>query len=60
MYGKKKERCKMMRSENTMLDSKPSIEKKLEAILTSGKTVGEMLAELKELMPQFDFEEVDA
>lgn len=34
------------------------IEKKLEKILTSGKTAGEMLAELKELMPNFDFEEV--
>ena len=36
------------------------IDKKLEAILTSGKTAGEMLAELKTLMPNFDFEEVDA
>ena len=34
------------------------VDKKLEAILTSGKTVGEMLAELKKLMPNFDFEEV--
>jgi len=53
-----KERCKMMRSENTMLDSKTTIDKKLEKILTSGKTAGEMLIELKELMPNFDFEEV--
>ena len=36
------------------------IDKKLEKIMTSGKTVGEMLAELKKLMPNFDFEEVDA
>ena len=41
-----------------MLDSKTPIEKKLEKILTSGKTAGEMLIELKELMPNFDFEEV--
>lgn len=33
-------------------------DKKLDKILTSGKTAGEMLAELKTLMPQFDFEEV--
>ena len=33
-------------------------DKKLEAILTSGKTVGEMLTQLKTLMPNFDFEEV--
>lgn len=49
-----------MRREKTMPDSKTSIEKKLEAILTSGATVGEMLAELKKLMPQFEYEEVDA
>ena len=41
-----------------MPDAKTSIEKKLEAILTSGKTTGEMLAELQKLMPQFNFEEV--
>lgn len=34
------------------------IDKKLEKILTSGAMVGEMLAELKTLMPNFDFEEV--
>ena len=34
------------------------VDKKLEAILTSGKTAGEILAELKTLMPNFDFEEV--
>ena len=56
----KNERCEMIKRDKTMLDSKPSIEKKLEAILTSGKTVGEMLAELAKLMPQFNFEEVDA
>lgn len=49
-----------MRREKTMPDSKQSIEKRLEKILTSGATVGEMLAELKKLMPNFDFEEVDA
>ena len=42
-----------MRRENT-------IDKKLEAILTSGATAGEMLDELKTLMPQFEYEEVDA
>lgn len=29
-------------------------------ILTSGKTTGEMLAELQQIIPQFDYEEVDA
>lgn len=48
-----KERFEMMRREKT------PIEKKLEKILTSGKTAGEMLAELQKLMPQFNFEEVD-
>ena len=48
----------MMRREKIMLDSKTPIEKKLEAILTSGATAGEMLTELKTLMPNFDFEEV--
>ena len=43
-----------------MLDSKTSIDKKLEKILTSGVTAGEMLAELQKLMPQFEYEEVDA
>lgn len=47
-----------MRREKIMLDSKTSIEKKIEAILTSGATAGEMLAELQKLMPKFDFEEV--
>ena len=50
----------MIKRDKTMSDSKTRIETKLEAILTSGKTVGEMLAELKKLMPNFDFEEVDA
>lgn len=50
----------MMRREKILLDSKSSIDKKLEAILTSGKTAGEILAELKTLMPNFDFEEVEA
>ena len=48
----------MMRREKIMLDSKTPIEKKLEAILTSGATAGEMLAELQKLMPQFEYEEV--
>lgn len=34
------------------------IDKKLEKIMTSGKTAGEMLSQLKTLMPNFDFEEV--
>ena len=50
----------MMRREKIMLDSKTSIEKKLEKILTSGVTAGEMLAELQKLMPQFEYEEMDA
>ena len=50
----------MMRREKIMLDSKTSIDKKLEKILTSGVTAGEMLAELQKLMPQFEYEEVDA
>lgn len=49
-----------MRREKIMLDSKTPIEKKLEKILTSGATAGEMLAELQKLMPNFDFEEVNA
>lgn len=48
----------MMRREKIMLEQNTSIEKKLEKILTSGKTAGEILAELQKLMPQFDFEEV--
>ena len=28
-------------------------------ILTSGKTTGEMLAELQKLIPQFDYEEAE-
>ena len=50
----------MMRRDNKMPEQQTTIEKNLEKILTSGKTAGEMLTELKELMPQFDFEEVDA
>ena len=34
------------------------IDKKLEDIMTSGATAGEILAELKALMPQFEYEEV--
>ena len=50
---------KKCRREKPMPGSKASIEKKLEKILTSGKTAGEMLAELRKLMPNFDFEEVN-
>ena len=51
----------MMRRENKMLEQKSRrIDKKLEKIMTSGKTAGEILAELQKLMPQFNFEEVDA
>ena len=51
----------MIRRENKMPEQKSRrIDKKLEAILTSGKTAGEMLTELQKLMPTFDFEEVDA
>ena len=51
---------KIARGVEAMKKSKSrSIDKNLEAILTSGKTAGEMLAELKKLMPNFDFEEVD-
>lgn len=50
---------KISRGVDAMKKSKSRrIDKKLEAILTSGKTAGEMLAELKKLMPNFDFEEV--
>ena len=52
---------KISRGVDTMKKSKSRrIDKNLEAILTSGKTAGEMLAELQKLMPNFDFEEVDA
>ena len=34
------------------------IDKKLEKIMTSGATAGEILAELQKMMPKFDFEEV--
>ena len=50
---------KISRGVNTMKKSR-RIDKKLEKIMTSGKTAGEMLTELKELMPQFEYEEVDA
>lgn len=50
---------KISRGVDAMKKSKSRrIDKKLEAILTSGKTAGEMLAELQKLMPNFDFEEV--
>lgn len=48
-----------MRKEKIRLDVEPTMEQKLEAILTSGKTVGEILAELQKLMPRFDYEEVE-
>ena len=50
----------MMRRDKKMPEQKTTIDKKLEKILTSGKTAGEMLTELQKLMPNFDFEEVDA
>ena len=50
---------KIARGVEAMKKSKSRrVDKKLEAILTSGKTAGEMLAELAKLMPNFDFEEV--
>ena len=50
---------KISRGVDAMKKSKSRrIDKKLEKILTSGKTVGEMLAQLQALMPKFDFEEV--
>ena len=52
---------KISRGVDAMKKSKSKrIDKNLEKILTSGKTAGEMLAELQTLMPQFNFEEVDA
>ena len=52
---------KIARGVESMKKSKSRrVDKKLEAILTSGKTAGEILAELQNLMPNFDFEEVDA
>ena len=50
---------KISRGVDTMKKSKSRcIDKKLEKILTSGKTAGEILTELQKLMPNFDFEEV--
>ena len=51
---------KIARGVNTKKSKSKHVEKKLEKIMTSGKTAGEILAELKTLMPNFDFEEVDA
>lgn len=48
-----------MRKEKIRLDVEPTMEQKLEAILTSGKTTGEILAELQKLIPQFDYEEAE-
>lgn len=47
-----------MRKEKIRLDVEPTMEQKIEAILTSGKTSGEILAELQKLMPQFEYDEV--
>lgn len=49
-----------MKHEKIMLENKRPIEKKLEAILTSNKTTGEILAELRKLMPEFEYEEVNS
>ena len=50
---------KISRGVESMKKSKSRrVDKNLEAILTSGATAGEILAELQNLMPNFDFEEV--
>ena len=36
------------------------LSQKVNEILTSGTTTGEMLAELQKIIPQFDYEEADA
>lgn len=46
----------------TKKDKKTSAQQRqrdVNAILTSGKTTGEMLAELQKLIPQFDYEEAE-
>ena len=46
----------------TQKDNKTSAQQrqqKVNAIMTSRKTTGEMLAELQKLMPNFDFEEAE-
>ena len=50
---------KIARGVESMKKSKSKrVEKNLEKIMTSGKTAGEMLAELQKLMPLFEYEEV--
>ena len=55
---------------NTMEQDKPKkqrkkivitrqLSQKVNAILTSGKTTGEILAEIQKLIPQFDYEEAE-
>ena len=47
----------------TKNDNKTSTQQRqhnVNEILTSSKTTGEILAELQKLIPQFDYEEVDA
>lgn len=47
----------------TQKDKKTSaqqLSQKVNAIMTSNKATGEILAELQKLIPQFDYEEVNA
>lgn len=49
-----------MRREKIMLEHKTAFEMKLEKIMTSNKTTMEILAELRKLMPEFEYEEVNS
>ena len=41
-------------------ESTQQLSQKVNAIMTSSKTTGEILAELQKIIPQFDYEEVNA
>lgn len=47
-----------MRKEKIRLDAEPTIEQKIEAILTSGRPSDEIQAELMQLTPKFEYDEI--
>ena len=49
----------MTTTKNDKKTSAQQLSQKVNAIMTSGKTTGEMLAELQKLIPQFDYEEAE-
>ena len=65
-----KQQKKEVEMRNTIEQDKPKkqrkkivitrqLSQKVNAIMTAGKTTGEMLAELQKIIPQFDYEEAE-